>query len=474
MRRISQLTSAARRLRVILERVTLGRSSRRSRTLLLMFVGVALVAAAGLWDAQRLEADSLRQHTWEQHLLAVALAARLPWPTAASNESRSGAADSFLAATRSLEAEGRVVVLLHRPDRRGFLLSDGRIFDNPALVTALELGAPGVTLSRESARLLGLEPRVAVAGLARAAGSGHDAVAVAVVGSAGPERDRGTRDEWRTVLTVLCVSLLILGFGTVALWRQRRELEMERRLAVHESERQRDVELARADRMAAIAALSSGIAHEISTPLGVISGRIEQLTPLSQAAEQQRLLGSITQQVERINKVIRGFLGLARGDAPTLTHVPAGQVVREAVALVQHRFATAGVRLRVAPSAHEQTPIACDPALFEQVLVNLLVNALEASEPEQQVEIRLAFSNHQVAFEVIDEGHGITRTAIAHATEPFFTTKATKGGSGLGLAIAREIVAHHRGELKLERRSDSDTPGRPGTRATILLPESAP
>jgi signal transduction histidine kinase len=108
------------------------------------------------------------------------------------------------------------------------------------------------------------------------------------------------------------------------------------------------------------------------------------------------------------------------------------------------------------------------------VLINLLVNALEASERGQTVELRIASANHRVVFEVVDEGHGITRTAIAHATEPFFTTKAKKGGSGLGLAIAREIVAHHRGEMKLERRSDVDAPSRPGTRATIVLPESRP
>jgi signal transduction histidine kinase len=86
----------------------------------------------------------------------------------------------------------------------------------------------------------------------------------------------------------------------------------------------------------------------------------------------------------------------------------------------------------------------------------------------------LSAADHQVVFEVIDEGHGITRTAIAHATEPFFTTKAKKGGSGLGLAIAREIVAHHRGELRLERRIDLDPASRGGTRATIFLPEGGP
>ena len=467
------MTSISKRLHVVVTRLVRDYVSRRSRsrTLLLTLFGVLVVAVAGVWDAQRQADDSLRQFTWDQHLLALALSTQLPRPAATSSDAGSGIAGGFLAAARTLESEGQVVVLLHRPDRRGFLLSDGRVFDSRALQGALDQGAPGVTLDREAARQLGLRPRAAVAGLARLPWPDEHDAAVAVVGSASAERDRGRHGEWRTVLTVLVVSLLILGFGVIALWRQRRELEMQRQLAVHETERQRDVELARADRMAAIAALSSGIAHEISTPLGVISGRVEQLTALPQDTNQLRLLGSIGEQVDRINKVIRGFLGLARGDAPTLTQVPAGQLVKEAAALVQHRFATGGVELRVAPSSVDQRPVACDPALFEQVLVNLLVNALEASDRGRVVELRVSSVKHQVLFEVIDEGHGITRTAIAHATEPFFTTKAKKGGSGLGLAIAREIVAHHRGELKLERRSDVDASLHPGTRASILLPE---
>lgn len=468
------MTRLARRLCLFLKRMSRGYSLRRARTLALMVAGVALVAGAGVWDAERAAADSLRRLSWKQHLLAVALSTTLPPPASTSNESRRDVVNGFLSAARALESEGKVVVLLHRPDRAGFELSDGRVFDSPALLAALDQKEPGVTLDREAARRLGLPPRTAVAGLTRLAWPGQGQAAVAVVASASAERDRGTHDEWRTVLTVSLVSLLILGIGTSALWRQRRELELERRLAVHESERQRDVELARADRMAAIAALSSGIAHEISTPLGVISGRIEQLTQLAEGPEQQRLLQSSAEQVERINKVIRAFLGLARGDAPTLTLVPAGRIVDEVVALVKHRFATASVGLRVVPSTFERSLVACDPALFEQVLVNLLINALEASEPGQQVELRLTSYERRVGFEVIDEGHGIARSAIAHATVPFFTTKAKKGGSGLGLAIAREIVAHHRGELRLERRSDVDSPARAGTRATILLPESSP
>jgi two-component system NtrC family sensor kinase len=436
-----------------------------------MVIGVGLVATVAVWDAKSQAVDALRQFTWDQHLLAVALSTQLQRAQPQAEADRRDVVDGFLDAARKLEAEGKVVVLLHRPERPGFLLTDGRVFDSSALITALEQGSPGATLTREAARRLGLPARSAVAGLARVDWPGKPGAALAVLGSAGPERDRGTHDEWRLVITVTLVALLILGLGAGALLRQRRELEMARQLAIHETEHQRDLELARADRMAAIAALSSGIAHEISTPLGVISGRLEQLGTTLEAPGERRLLDSISQQVERINKVIRGFLGLARGDAPILVHVPAGQVVRGAAALVQHRFATAGVNLELAPSAAEARPVACDPELFEQVLVNLLINALEASERGQQVQLRLTEADGQIVFEVIDEGYGITRAAIAHATEPFFTTKAKKGGSGLGLAIAREIVAHHRGELRLERRVDIDAAAAAGTRASILLPE---
>ncbi len=468
------MTSPVRRLLVYVRRLLREGSTRRSRTLLLMVAGVGAVAAAGVWDAKSQAADALRQFTWDQHLLAVALSIQLRPAPAVPEPAAHDMVGSFLDAARKLEAEGNVVVLLHRPERRGFLLTDGRIFDNPALLTALDQGAPGTSLDRDAARQLGLPPRSAVAGLARLAWPGDEHAALAIVGSAGPERDRGIHGEWRTIITVTLVTLLILGVGAGALLRQRRELELSRQLAIRATEHQRDLELSRADRMAAIAALSSGIAHEISTPLGVISGRLEQLGASIDGAAERRLLDSISQQVERINKVIRGFLGLARGDAPILTHVPAGQVVRGAASLVQHRFATAGVTLDIPSSPVEPRLVACDPELFEQVLVNLLINALEASERGQQVQLCLTEAGGRIVFEVVDEGHGITRAAIAHATEPFFTTKAKKGGSGLGLAIAREIVAHHRGELRLERRADVDAASSTGTRASIFLPEGGP
>lgn len=446
--------------------------SRRALTQLWMVLGVLSVAAAGLWDAQQQAEFALRQLVREHHLLAVALAKRLTLPAIQEPGmlAPSSRTSEILAAARLLEEEGNVVVLVHAPGQEGFSLSDGRVFANRDLDRALAENQTGMTLTRDVAADLGLPPRAAVAGLANLASTAHEQFGVAVVGSAGQERDRTRHDDWRTVLTVLFASGLILAFGIVELRRQREEMERVRLAEVHSTERERDVELARADRMAAIAALSSGIAHEISSPLGIISGRIEQLQSQSNTATQEKLFKSIATQVAYINKVIRGFLAFARGDAPALVHVAALKVAEEAVGLVKHRFGTVGVELRLSVEKAGAIRVNCEPALFEQALANVLVNALEASEAGQTVELQIKPQGDRVQFVVIDDGSGIPPAAIAHVTDPFFTTKARKGGSGLGLAIAKEIIAHHRGSLALEHRAQSGGAATRGTQVTITLP----
>jgi signal transduction histidine kinase len=223
--------------------------------------------------------------------------------------------------------------------------------------------------------------------------------------------------------------------------------------------------------MATVAALASGFAHEIGTPLGVISGRIEQLRgPDATAERRSDLLAKAAVQVERIDKVIRSFLGFARGDAPMLVTLPAAKVAESAALLVSHRFTAARVELRIELDAARNLPISCEPALFEQALVNVLTNALEASRPSQVVTLRLEQRDGSLVFSVVDEGSGISASALERATEPFFTTKRRSGGSGLGLTIAKEIIAHHRGELLIKRRREGSENVLPGTEVSIRVP----
>ena len=152
-----------------------------------------------------------------------------------------------------------------------------------------------------------------------------------------------------------------------------------------------------------------------------------------------------------------------------LVRMGAGKVAENAQLLVRHRFAAARVDLRLELGDAERAAIACEPALFEQALVNLLTNALEASQPNQVVTLRLAQLDDFMTFTVEDEGAGIPPSAVERVTEPFFTTKTRSGGSGLGLTIAREIVAHHRGELLIRRRNEGELAS-PGTEVSIRVP----
>lgn len=113
--------------------------------------------------------------------------------------------------------------------------------------------------------------------------------------------------------------------------------------------------------------------------------------------------------------------------------------------------------------------IACETALFEQALVNVLVNALEASSEGQTVTLRVRPDGGRLRFTVLDHGTGIPEAVMARVTEPFFTTKAGSGGTGLGLTIAKEIVAHHRGELEIRRQERADGTAA-GTEVVIDVP----
>ena len=266
----------------------------------------------------------------------------------------------------------------------------------------------------------------------------------------------------------LLASGLVLAFGGTALRRQRKELELERELAVAEVQRERDEELVRADRVATMGTFAMGIAHEVATPLGVIVGRAEQL--LGKVRDDERATRSaqtILAQADRIQHIVRRFLDMARGGPPALDRVDPASVVRAATQAVEHRFSKAGVHL-AADIPGTMPPIQCDRDLLEQAIVNLLLNACEACSEGGHVEIAARSDAEQVAFVVTDDGTGISPENARRATEPFFTTKSRAEGTGLGLAIAAEIVKSHRGDLTIAPNADR------GTRARIEIPITAP
>ena len=355
-------------------------------------------------------------------------------------------------------------VLVVPPSDARLHSTDGSILSSAALQDALAQGATTRRLSRSEAAALGLVARTAVAGLAHANSEAFGRWGVVVAATAARERDRETRAVWRLVLSVMVASGLVLAFGGAALRRQRKELELARELAVAQVQRERDEQLLRAARVATMGTFAMGIAHEVSTPLGVIVGRAEQLLARVKGDERaMRGARLILEQADRIQLIVRRFLDLARGVRPSLGRVDPSDLVRSAASSVEHRFAKAGVSLTT-DAAGEMPPIQGDRSLLEHAIVNLLLNACEACEPSGRVDFTARSDAGRVAFVVLDDGAGISPESAARATEPFFTTKPPGSGTGLGLAIATEIAKSHRGELTIAANE-----GR-GTRACIEIP----
>jgi two-component system, NtrC family, sensor kinase len=432
-----------------------------------MVAVVSVLGAVAWWDQRSQAQSALADFGVEQAMIARAatngLAEALSVPPSVNEEAVLREAAMRL---RALEQPDNLVVLVRPPGAQCLLTLTGRCLRCPSVEARLAEPSPDgawVRLSHPEAQALGLPPRTAIAGVSEI-DRGEDRWDLIIATSAQRERDREERGLWRIGLGFVIASTVVVTFGILALRRQRTELDLAKRLAVAEAVQARDDRLVKADKLASLGALAMGIAHQVATPLAVIVARAERLEPrLAHDERSRKAVAIISEQAQRINQVVRSFLDLARGGSPTLVHTDPGDVGQMALELIAHRIEKAGVvaTLRVEPDLPR---FACDPRLFEQVIVNLLLNACDACDEGGHIALDIRLLEGSIAFIVEDDGHGLTTEEASRATEPFFTTKPPAEGSGLGLAIAREIVQHHRGRLTIEPRSVR------GTRACVTVP----
>lgn len=446
----------------------------RSRSGLLvlgMVAALTTIAGFAIWDVRHRHAESLEDFGRHQEILAQGLASDLEARLAAARLPSGTDPTQAMTGLRRLEQPGVWVALVWPPGQAGFLTTDGRSVAPGLLGDAVQAGRGFLRLPRESAALLGLPRRAAVAGLARFYDGDRRVWWVAAVASVRRARDQEREATWRTLLAVLVAAGAVLALGGVALHWQRQELRTQQALAVEEARRRRELELARASRAATLGTLAMGITHELSTPLGIIAGRAEQLLGRLGGDERSRRSAQVIQeQAVRMGQIIRGLLGLVRDQSLVTDRFSPHAVCAEATALVAHRFAETGTELHTELALDARGPLLRgDQRLVEQALVNLLLNACDAcaaAAGRPRVELHVRLEDQEVRFSVIDNGTGISEEAARRATEPFFTTKPVGKGSGLGLAVAQEIVKSHRGVLRIGPRGEG------GTCAEIALPQA--
>ncbi|MBS1799531.1 MAG: sensor histidine kinase [Acidobacteria bacterium] len=220
------------------------------------------------------------------------------------------------------------------------------------------------------------------------------------------------------------------------------KVELER---VYVELQQNMEQLKKTERLTAAGQLSASLAHEIRNPLASISGAAGILAR-GQASSEARAecLEILTKESQRLNKLLTNFLDFARPRLPRRQKTELRDLIQSVTALAQHAARKQGVSLRVG-TVDRGEEVVCDPEQIKQLLLNLILNAIQATEGEGEVEVRSFFIDSRLCIEVCDHGQGISREAKERIFEPFFTTK--ENGTGLGLAIAANIAAQHGGTL---------------------------
>ncbi len=217
-------------------------------------------------------------------------------------------------------------------------------------------------------------------------------------------------------------------------------------------------------RFAAIGRLAAGVAHEIRNPLSALKGYAVVLKEaFDKSSENYQMADMITREADRLNRVVSDMGELARPVAISKEPVNLEAVIRDSLSLIGRETDLHNVSVETAldPDAPE---IHADPDKLRQVLLNLVLNAVQAMKGSGTLTIKLSRdqSGRNLIIEVADTGEGISREDRPDIFEPYFTTK--QSGTGLGLAVVRNIVKAHQGEIKV-----SSEPGR-GTVVRVILP----
>jgi len=222
-----------------------------------------------------------------------------------------------------------------------------------------------------------------------------------------------------------------------------------------------EVQLTQADKLSSIGLLAAGVAHEVNTPLAVISSYTQMLAKQLQSDPQKAaVLDKITKQTFRASEIVNNLLNFSRTTGTELTEISLNKVIADTLALLDHQFKVA--QIQVQSELHENLPlIQGNAGRLQQVFLNLFLNAKDAMTGGGVLNVA-TMNGEFVSVRVSDTGSGIAQENIQRIYDPFFTTKTAPAegqnrGTGLGLSVTYGIIQEHAGHIRVESRPGEGT-----------------
>ena len=266
---------------------------------------------------------------------------------------------------------------------------------------------------------------------------------------------------WRNSLrAIVILGLAILGAGILGMAAifHNQHLHLQEVKAL-------EAEVLHRERLSALGNLAAAVAHEVRNPLNAISMGLQRLKMEFQPTEDRDQYSRLTElmlgESRRINSIVEQFLSLARPVELKTEPLPLPEILKELAALEERHARQSNVRIEII-AARDLPPLKADPSHLTQVLLNLMLNGIQAMPQGGTLTLEAKTSNGNILIAVTDTGTGIAPEHQGRIFDPYFTTKVQ--GTGLGLAISRRLIEAHGGTIKVADQASD------GCRFEISLP----
>jgi signal transduction histidine kinase len=215
--------------------------------------------------------------------------------------------------------------------------------------------------------------------------------------------------------------------------------------------------LVQADKLSSIGLLAAGVAHEVNTPLAVISTYAQMLAKQVNGDDQKsKLLDKIAKSTFRASEIVNSLLNFSRTSPAEFGEVDVNRVLDETISLVRHQLDKAGVHT-VFNLQHDGLTVKGNAGKLQQVFLNLVLNARDAMDGGGTLTVRTWSDGACARIDIKDTGQGIPSDTLPRIYDPFFTTKAARKGTGLGLSVTYGIVQEHGGSIEVQSEPGAGT-----------------